>query len=193
MPHDGRKSIMKFNTKETEEKMLKSINVYESNLSTIRASQANAAVVSKVTFDYYGAPTKLVDMAAVSVSDPKTLTISPYDRSTLKAMVKAILTSDVGITPQDDGSVIRLVFPPLTQEHRKELGKQILKMGEEARVAIRNIRRDANDEIKKQKKDGLMTEDEQKASEKAVQDLTDRYIKTIDGITSKKEKEIMSI
>lgn len=184
---------MKFNTKETEEKMTKSISVYESNLSTIRASQANAAVVSKVTFDYYGAPTKLVDMAAVSVSDPKTLTISPYDRSTLKAMVKAILTSDVGITPQDDGSVIRLVFPPLTQEHRKELGKQIQKMGEEARVAIRNIRRDANDEIKKQKKDGLMTEDEQKASEKAVQDLTDRYIKTIDGITSKKEKEIMQI
>ena len=184
---------MKFNTKETEEKMTKSVSVYESNLSTIRASQANAAVVSKVTFDYYGAPTRLVDMAAVSVSDPKTLTIAPYDRSTLKAMVKAILTSDVGITPQDDGSVIRLVFPPLTEEHRKGLGKQVQKMGEEARVAIRNIRRDANDDIKKQKKDGLMTEDEQKAGEKAVQELTDRYIKMIDGITSKKEKEIMQI
>ncbi len=184
---------MKFNTKPTEEKMQKSIDVYESNLSSIRASQANAAVVSKVTFDYYGAPTKLVDMASVSVTDPKTLTISPYDRSTLKAMFKAILTSDIGITPTDDGSVIRLVFPPLTQEHRKELGKQIQKMGEEARVAIRNIRRDANDEIKKQKKDGLMTEDEQKASEKSVQDLTDRFIKLIDGVTSKKEKEIMQI
>lgn len=184
---------MKFNTKETEEKMIKSVNVYESNLSTIRASQANAAVVSKVMFEYYGAPTKLVDMASVSVTDPKTLTISPYDRTTLKAMVKAILTSDVGITPQDDGSVIRLVFPPLTEEHRKGLGKQIQKMGEEARVAIRNIRRDANDDIKKQKKDGLMTEDEQKTGEKAVQDLTDRYIKMIDGITSKKEKEIMQI
>ena len=184
---------MKFNTKSTEEKMTKSVSVYESNLSTIRASQANAAVVSKVTFDYYGAPTKLVDMASVSVTDPKTLTISPYDRSTLKAMVKAILTSDVGITPTDDGSVIRLVFPPLTEEHRKGLGKQIQKMGEEARVSVRNIRRDANDEIKKLKKDGLMTEDEQKASEKAVQDLTDRYIKTIDTITSKKEKEIMQI
>lgn len=184
---------MKFNTKPTEEKMQKSVDVYESNLSSIRASQANAAVVSKVTFDYYGAPTKLVDMASVSVTDPKTLTISPYDRSTLKAMVKAILTSDVGITPTDDGSVIRLVFPPLTQEHRKELGKQIQKMGEEARVAIRNIRRDANDDIKKQKKDGLMTEDEQKASEKSVQDLTDRFIKLIDGITSKKEKEIMQL
>ena len=184
---------MKFNTKSTEEKMTKSVSVYESNLSTIRASQANAAVVSKVTFDYYGAPTKLVDMASVSVTDPKTLTISPYDRSTLKAMVKAILTSDVGITPTDDGSVIRLVFPPLTEEHRKGLGKQIQKMGEEARVSVRNIRRDANDEIKKLKKDGQMTEDEQKAGEKAVQDLTDRYIKIIDGITSKKEKEIMQI
>ena len=184
---------MKFNTKATEEKMTKSVSVYESNLSTIRASQANAAVVSKVTFDYYGAPTKLVDMASVAVTDPKTLTISPYDRSTLKAMVKAILTSDVGITPTDDGSVIRLVFPPLTEEHRKGIGKQIQKMGEEARVAVRNIRRDANDEIKKLKKDGQMTEDEQKAGEKAVQDLTDRFIKQIDGITSKKEKEIMQI
>ena len=184
---------MKFNTKTAEEKMKKSVAVYESNLSTIRASQANASVVSKVTFEYYGAPTKLVDMASVSVSDPKTLTISPYDRSTLKAMVKAILASDVGITPQDDGTVIRLVFPPLTEEHRKGLAKQIQKMGEDARVMIRNIRRDANDEIKKLKKDGEMTEDEQKAGEKSVQDITDRFIKKIDDITSKKEKEIMQI
>ena len=184
---------MKFNTKNTEEKMKKSVAAYESNLSTIRASQANAAVVAKVTFEYYGAPTKLVDMASVSVSDPKTLTISPYDRSTLKAMVKAILASDVGITPQDDGSVIRLVFPPLTEEHRKGLAKQIQKMGEDARVVIRNIRRDANDEIKKLKKDGEMTEDEQKAGEKAVQDLTDQYIKIVDGITTQKNKEIMQL
>ncbi len=184
---------MKFNTKNTEEKMQKSISVYESNLSTIRASQANAAVVSKVTFEYYGAPTKLVDMASVSVTDPKTLTISPYDRSTLKAMVKAILASDVGITPMDDGSVIRLVFPPLTEEHRKELAKQIQKMGEDARVAVRNIRRDANDEIKKLKKDGEMTEDEQKAGEKAVQDLTDKYVKQVDTITAQKNKEIMQL
>ena len=184
---------MKFNTKNTEEKMKKSVASYESNLSTIRASQANAAVVSKVTFEYYGAPTKLVDMASVSVTDPKTLTITPYDRSTLKAMVKAILTSDVGITPQDDGSVIRLVFPPLTEEHRKGLAKQIQKMGEDARVVIRNIRRDANDEIKKLKKDGEMTEDEQKSGEKAVQDLTDQYIKIVDGITTQKNKEIMQL
>lgn len=184
---------MKFNTKPSEEKMQKSVSAYESNLSTIRASQANAAVVSKVTFEYYGAPTKIVDMASVTVTDPKTLTISPYDRSTLKDMVKAILASDIGITPTDDGSVIRLIFPQLTEEHRKSLAKQIQKMAEDARVAIRNIRREANDEIKKAKKDGEMTEDEQKLSEKAVQDLTDSYIKQIDGITSKKEKEIMQI
>lgn len=184
---------MKFNTKPTEEKMQKSIAVYENNISTIRASQANAAVVSKVTFEYYGAPTKLVDMASVAVTDPKTLTISPYDRSTLKAMVKALLASDIGITPTDDGSVIRLIFPQLTEEHRKNLAKQIQKMGEDARVAIRNIRREANDEIKKQKKDGEMTEDEQKQSEKAVQDLTDSYIKQVDAITVRKEKEIMQL
>ena len=184
---------MKFNTKVTEEKMTKSLAAYENNLSTIRASLANSAIVSKVTFEYYGAPTRLVDMASVAVTDPKTLTITPYDRSTLKAMVKAILASDIGITPMDDGSVIRLVFPPLTEEHRKSLAKQIQKMGEEARVAIRNIRRDANDEIKKLKKDGEMTEDEQRAGEKAVQDLTDKYVKLVDGITSKKEKEIMQI
>ena len=173
--------------------MQKSVAAYESNLSTIRASQANAAVISKVTFDYYGAPTRIVDMASVSVTDPKTLTITPYDRSTLKAMVKAILTSDVGITPADDGTVIRLIFPQLTEEHRKTLAKQILKMAEDARVAIRNIRRDANDEIKKLKKDGEMTEDEQKAGEKAIQDLTDSYIKQVDAISAKKEKEIMQI
>ena len=184
---------MKLNTKTTEEKMQKSVAAYESNLSTIRASQANSAVVSKVTFEYYGAPTRIVDMASVAVTDPKTRTITPYDRSTLKAMVKAILASDIGITPTDDGSVIRLIFPQLTEEHRKTLAKQIQKMGEEARVAIRNVRREANDEIKKMKKDGEMTEDEQKASEKSVQDVTDKYIKQIDEITAKKEKEIMQI
>ena len=149
---------MKLNTKPTEEKMQKSVAAYESNLSTIRASQANSAVISKVTFEYYGSPTRIVDMASVTVTDPKTLTISPYDRSTLKAMVKAILASDIGITPTDDGSVIRLVFPQLTEEHRKTLAKQIQKMSEDARVAVRNIRREANDEVKKLKNDVEMTE-----------------------------------
>ena len=135
----------------------------------------------------------VIEEGSVTVTDPKTLTISPYDRSTLKAMVKAILASDIGITPTDDGSVIRLVFPQLTEEHRKTLAKQIQKMSEDARVAVRNIRREANDEVKKLKKDGEMTEDEQKASEKSVQELTDRYIKQIDEITAAKEKEIMQI
>jgi ribosome recycling factor len=184
---------MKFNTKPTEERMQKSIDVYENNLSTIRASQANGAIVSKVTFDYYGAQTRLTDMASVAVTDPKTLTITPYDRSTLKAMVKAIQASDIGINPADDGSVIRLVFPPLTEERRKTLAKQIQKMGEDARVSIRNIRRDANDTCKAEKKAGNMTEDEQKASEKSIQDLTDKYVKMIDKITEAKTAEIMEI
>ena len=184
---------MKLNTKDFEEKMKKALSVYEENLGSIRAGQANAAVVSKVNFEYWGAPTPLTSMADVRVADAKTLTITPYDASTLKAMEKAILASDVGITPTNDGKVIRLVFPQPTEERRRELAKQVQKMGEDAKVAIRNIRRDANDLCKKMKKDGEMTEDEQKASEKSVQDLTDKYIKDIDGITAKKEKEIMQI
>ena len=184
---------MKLNTKDFEEKMKKALSVYEENLGSIRAGQANAAVVSKVNFEYWGAPTPLTSMADVRVADAKTLTITPYDASTLKEMEKAILASDVGITPTNDGKVIRLVFPQPTEERRRELVKQIQKMGEDAKVAIRNIRRDANDLCKKMKKDGEMTEDEQKASEKSVQDLTDKYIKDLDGITARKEKEIMQI
>ena len=184
---------MKLNTKDFEEKMKKALSVYEENLGSIRAGQANAAVVSKVNFEYWGAPTPLTSMADIRVADAKTLTITPYDASTLKEMEKAILASDVGITPTNDGKVIRLVFPQPTEERRRELAKQIQKMGEDAKVAIRNIRRDANDLCKKMKKDGEMTEDEQKASEKSVQDLTDKYIKDLDGITARKEKEIMQI
>jgi len=184
---------MKLNTKDFEEKMKKALSVYEENLGSIRAGQANAAVVSKVNFEYWGAPTPLISMADVRVADAKTLTITPYDASTLKEMEKAILASDVGITPTNDGKVIRLVFPQPTEERRRELVKQVQKMGEDAKVAIRNIRRDANDLCKKMKKDNEMTEDEQKASEKSVQDLTDKYIKELDGITAKKEKEIMQI
>jgi len=184
---------MKLNTKDFEEKMKKALSVYEENLGSIRAGQANAAVVSKVNFEYWGAPTPLTSMADVRVADAKTLTITPYDASTLKEMEKAILASDVGITPTNDGKVIRLVFPQPTEERRRELVKQVQKMGEDAKVAIRNIRRDANDLCKKMKKDGEMTEDEQKASEKSVQDLTDKYIKDLDRITARKEKEIMQI
>ena len=184
---------MKLDTKVFEEKMGKAIVAYEQNLGTIRAGQANAAVLSKVSFEYWGAPTLISTMADIRVADAKTLTVTPYDASTLKEMEKAILASDVGITPTNDGKVIRLVFPQPTEERRRELAKQIQKMGEDAKVAVRNVRRDANDLIKKMKKDGEMTEDEQKSSEKAVQDLTDKYIKEIDVISAKKEKEIMQI
>ena len=184
---------MKLNTKDFEERMGKAIGAYEQNIATIRAGQANTAVLSKINFEYWGAPTSLMSMADVRVADSKTVTITPYDATTLKEMEKAILASDVGITPTNDGSVIRLVFPQPTEERRKEIAKQIQKSGEDAKVAIRNIRRDANDLCKKMKKDGEMTEDEQKASEKTIQDLTDKYTKEIDVITAKKEKEIMQI
>lgn len=184
---------MKYDTKALEAKMKKTISAYETNLETIRAGQANPAVLNRVTFEYYGAPTPLNTMANVMVTDARTLTIQPYDRSTLKAMEKAILASDIGITPVNDGHVIRLVFPQPTEERRKELVKQVQKLGEEAKVAVRNIRRDANDVCKKMKKDSEMTEDEQKASEKAVQDLTDKYIKVVDDVVARKSKEIMSI
>ncbi len=184
---------MKLNTKEYEEKMLKAIASYEENLSSVRAGQANASVLNRVNFEYWGAPTPINSMADIRVADAKTLTVTPYDASTLKEMEKAILASDVGITPTNDGKVIRLIFPQPTEERRKELVKQIQKFGEEAKVAIRNIRRDANDMCKKMKKDGEMTEDEQKASEKSVQDLTDKYTKEVDAVTAKKESEIMKI
>jgi ribosome recycling factor len=184
---------MKLNTKEFEEKMGKAINAYEQNIATVRAGQASTAVLAKVNFEYWGAPTSLMSMADVRVADSKTVTVTPYDATTLKAMEKAILASDIGITPSNDGKVIRLVFPQPTEERRRELVKQVQKFGEDCKVAIRNIRRDANDLCKKMKKDGEMTEDEQKTSEKAVQDLTDKYIKEVDAVTSKQEKEIMQI
>ena len=184
---------MKLDTKEYEKKMKQSNEVYQDALATIRAGRANAAVLNNITVDYYGSPTAITSMAEVKVADPKTLTITPWDKSTLKNIEKAIQTSDVGITPQNDGTIIRLVFPQLTEERRKEIKKNLQKQGEEAKVAIRNIRRDANDKSKAMKKNGEMTEDEQKQSDKTIQDLTDKYIKEIDAITADKEKEIMAI
>ena len=184
---------MKYNTREVEEKMSKSIASYETNLASIRASQANPAVLNRVTFDYWGSPAEITSMANVRVADAKTLEIIPYDASTLKAMEKAIQTSDIGINPSNDGKIIRLVFPQLTEERRRDLAKQVQKMGEDAKVAVRNLRRTANDEIKKQKKDNLLTEDDVKNAEKAVQDLTDKYIKNIDTLTAKKEKDILTV
>ncbi|MBR3686031.1 MAG: ribosome recycling factor [Clostridia bacterium] len=182
-----------YNTKDLEQKMQKTIASYEQNLASIRASQANPAVLSRVTFDYWGSPAEITAMANVRVADAKTLEIIPYDASTLKAMEKAIQTSDIGINPSNDGKIIRLVFPQLTEERRKDLAKQVQKMGEDAKVAIRNLRRAANDDIKKQKKDGLLTEDDVKNAEKSVQDITDKYVKNIDTITSAKEKDIMKV
>ena len=184
---------MKYNTKELQDRMNKTIASYEENLSSIRASQANPAVLNRVTFDYWGSPTEITAVANVKIADAKTLVIAPYDASTLKAIEKAIQTSDIGINPNNDGKVIRLIFPQLTEERRKELAKQVQKMGEGAKVAIRNIRRDANDDIKKQKKDGVLTEDDVKDAEKTVQDITDKYIKNIDTLSAAKEKEIMKV
>ena len=184
---------MNYNTKELESKMQKSIASYETNLTSIRASQANPAVLNRVTFDYWGSPTEITAMANVRVADAKTLEIVPYDTSTLKAMEKAIQTSDIGINPSNDGKMIRLVFPQLTEERRKELAKQVQKMGEDAKVAVRNLRRTANDDIKKAKKDGELTEDDVKNAEKKVQDLTDKFIKEVDACSAKKEAEVMAI
>ena len=184
---------MKLDTREYEVKMQKTVANYQDNLSTIRAGRANPDVLKKITVDYYGSPTPIASIAEIKVADARTIVITAWDKSAMKGIEKAILTSDLGINPQNDGSCIRLSFPPTTEERRRELSKQISKMGEDAKVAIRNIRRDANDKVKAQKKNSEMTEDEAKSSEKAVQDLTDKYIKEIDAVTAAKTKEIMEI
>ena len=184
---------MKLDTKELELRMKKSIDANNNELDTVRAGRANPNILSRVTVDYYGTATPINQIGTVSVPDARTIVIQPWDSSLLKGVEKAILASDIGITPANDGKVIRLVFPQLTEDRRKDLKKQVSKMGEEAKVAIRNIRRDGIDKAKDMKKNNLMTEDEQKASEKSVQDLTDKFIKEIDAITAAKEKEIMSI
>ena len=185
--------FMKLDTRDYENRMKKSVAAYNENLSTIRAGRANPDVLKKINVDYYGSPTAINAIAEVKVTDARTITITAWDKSIIKGIEKAILTSDLGINPQSDGSVIRLTFPPTTEERRKELSKQIAKLGEDAKVAIRNIRRDANDKVKADKKASLMTEDEAKASDKSVQDLTDKYIKEIDNVTAAKTKEIMEI
>ena len=155
--------------------------------------RANPNVLNKITVDYWGVPTPITQVGDVKVPDARTLLITPWEANLVKAVEKAINMSDLGINPQNDGKSIRLVFPPLTEERRKDLQKQVAKFGEEAKVAVRNIRRDANDLCKKMKKDSQMTEDEQKASEKEIQDLTDKFIKKIDEITERKQKEILEI
>ena len=184
---------MKLDVKLYEEKMKKSVAGFEHELTTIRAGRANAAVLDKITVDYYGAPTQINAIAEVKAADARTLVISPWDPSTLKNIEKAIMASDLGLQPMNDGKLIRLNFPQPTEEKRKQLTKDVAKMTEDAKVAIRNIRRDANDKCKEMKKANEMTEDEQKASEKSIQDLTDKYIKALDSVAEAKNKEIMSI
>lgn len=184
---------MKLDTRDFEIRMKKSVVSYSENLSTIRAGRANPEVLKRISVDYYGSPTPISSIAEIKVADARTIVITAWDKSAMKGIEKAILTSDLGINPQNDGSAIRLSFPPTTEERRRELSKQISKMGEDAKVAIRNIRRDATDSVKTMKKNSEMTEDEAKLSEKSIQDLTDKYIKEIDSITAAKTKEIMEI
>ena len=184
---------MQTQLKKAGETMDRRLEHMRREFSEIRAGRANPAVLDKVKVDYYGAPTPVNQLAAVSVTEARTLTIQPWDASVLRQIEKAIQTSDIGINPQNDGKVIRLSFPQLTEEHRKNLQKDISKRGEEAKVAIRNVRRDAMDDIKKLKKDNEITEDEQKDGEKKLQDITDDFVKQADSITKKKEEEILSI
>ena len=176
-----------------DEKMLKTIEVVKSNFAAVRAGRANAGVLDRITVEYYGTPTPLNQVAAIASPDPRTLTIQPWDASLLKAIEKAIQISDLGINPQNDGRLIRLAFPQLTEERRKELTKQVHKYGEEGKVAMRNIRREAMDDFKKAKKDGEITEDDLKQLEKEMQDLTDKRCKDLDELTAKKEKELMAV
>ena len=184
---------MKEVNKEFDAKMQKTIDVVMSDFASVRAGRANAAVLDKITVDYYGAPTPLNQVAAISSPDPRSLMIQPWDGTLLKAIEKAIQTSDLGINPQNDGKVIRLAFPQLTEERRKELTKQVRKYGEAGKVAIRNIRRDAVDAFKAQKKNGEMTEDDVKIAEKDIQKLTDDMCKEIDALLEKKEKELLAV
>ena len=179
--------------KEYDVKMQKTIDVVISDFAAVRAGRANAAVLDKITVDYYGSATPINQVAAISSPDPRSLLIKPWDGSILKAIEKAIQTSDLGINPQNDGSSIRLNFPQLTEERRKELTKQVKKYAENGKVAIRNIRRDAMDKLKAKQKKSEITEDDCKEYEKELQDMTDKRCKELDELAAKKEKELMAV
>ena len=180
-----------FNT--AEEKMNKTVAALEKEYGSIRAGRANPAILDRVTVDYYGTPTPIIQMAAVSVPEARMLQIQPWDTSTLKEIEKAILASDIGITPANDGKIIRISFPPLTEERRKELVKDINKMAEDSKVAIRSIRRDVIDKLKVMKKNNEITEDDVKKGETDAQKLTDKFVKKLDEVAAAKEKEVMSL
>ena len=179
--------------KEFETKMTKSVNVLGADLATLRAGRANPAILDKVTVEYYGVATPLTQIGNVSVPDARTILIQPWDQSVLGDVEKAILKSDIGITPNNDGKSLRLIFPALTEERRRELAKTVHKKGEDSKVAIRSIRRDAMEYFKKAQKNGDVTEDDLKSIEKDIQNLTDKYVKLIDGVLASKEKEIMEV
>ena len=185
--------MLKDEYKVYEEKMKKSIESVMSDFDTVRAGRANASVLNRISVDYYGTPTPIQQIAAVAVAEARILTISPWDRSMLKPISKAIQTSDIGINPIDDGQIIRLVFPAPTEERRKQLTKDVKKQGEDAKTAVRNIRRDAMDKFKAMKKAGELTEDDQKKLEEETQKLTDKYVKMIDDTCADKNKEIMEV
>lgn len=178
---------------EFEGKMKKTIEVVKGDFASVRAGRANAGVLDKIQVEYYGTMTPLQQVATISSPDPRTLMIQPWDGSLLKTIEKAIQTSDLSINPQNDGKVIRLAFPQLTEERRKELTKQVQKYGESGKVAIRNIRRDAMDRFKAMEKKGEITEDDRKDYEDDMQKLTDKYCKEIDTLTSAKEQELMAV
>ena len=184
---------MKSEYKVYEEKMKKSVESVSNDFAAVRAGRANAAVLDRIMVDYYGTPTAIQQIASISSPDPRTLAIQPWDASALKPICKAIQESDLGINPQNDGRVIRLAFPQLTEERRKELVKQIAKYAEGGKVAVRNIRRDAVDHFKKMQKASEITEDDLKQAEKDLQKLTDDSCKKVDDLTAKKEKELMAV
>lgn len=178
--------------KNAEDRMEKALGALKRDLQTLRAGRASAAMLDRVEADYYGTPTPINQMGSINTPDSRTLIIQPWDKTALSAIEKAILKSDLGLTPANDGSIIRINIPPLTTERRAELAKQTKKFGEEAKVAIRNIRRDANDDIKKKEK-GEISEDESRRHQDDVQKITDRYVAEVDKILLAKEKEIMEV
>lgn len=179
--------------KDAESKMQKTIEAVKADFASVRAGRANASVLDRVQVEYYGSPTPLNQVASISSPDPRQLVIQPWDSSLLREIEKAILTSELGINPQNDGKVIRLTFPQLTEERRKDLTKQVHKYAEGGKVAVRNIRRDMMDKIKAAKKMSEITEDDAKDYEKKLQDVTDKYVKKLDELAAEKEKELMSV
>ncbi len=179
--------------KKAEERMGRRYDHMVQEFAAIRAGRANPAVLDKVKVDYYGAPTPVNQMAAVSVTEARTLTIQPWDMSTLRSIEKAIQKSDIGINPQNDGKTIRLIFPPLTEDRRKEIVKDVQKIAEDTKVQVRNVRRDAIEKLKAMKKTGELTEDDLKNAEKKTQELTDKFVKKIDSTSAAKQKELLEL